>query len=382
MKRALVVAATTGFIKGFLMHDIELLQKMGYEVHCAANPKNSTSFNAEEFFPCFDVVFHRLEFSSASPLSKGTMIAAKQFKKLIREYNFDLIHCHTPIVGAIVRLQSLYYRKKGCKVIYTTHGLAFPKGSSLKSRILYGGIEWLCSGVSDAIITINQEDFCTMKKMLCKNVFYINGVGVDTSRYHNVNIDRSQYRNSIGVKDNDIMVLSVGELSSRKNQQIIIKAIAQINDPRYVFVICGKVMTGNVAYESMVELAKKLEVKVIFLGFRQDIPEITHCADICVLPSKREGLGLAGIEALASGIPVIGSNVQGIKDYIIDGKTGYLCSPVSCHEFAEKIKLLSDFELRISMREHCVTKAEEFNINTSWKQMEKIYSEVLNETME
>ena len=105
-------------------------------------------------------------------------------------------------------------------------------------------------------------------------------------------------------------------------------------------------MTNFGTYDFLKKYAEEKNVRVKFLGFRKDIPELNKCADIAVLPSLREGLGLAGIEALASGVPVIGSRVQGIKDYVIDGKTGYLCSPLNADEFADKIKLLSDVNLR------------------------------------
>lgn len=377
MKKALVVASTAGFIRGFLLHDMQLLQQKGYEVHCATNAKAMVLFDANELFPSLGIAFHQVDFSSNSPLSKDSIIAAKQFKRLINEYQFDFIHCHTPIVGAIVRLMSISLRRKGCRIIYTTHGLAFPKGSDFKSKMIYGGTEWLCSWLTDAVITINHDDYNTMKKMGCRKVFHINGVGVDTAKYHNVQVDRKQYRAELGVAEDDIMVLTVGELSARKNQQVIIRALAQLEDPRYIFVICGKAMVGNDTYDSMVELAKKLNVRVRFLGFRTDIPEICQCADIAVLPSKREGLGLAGIEALASGIPVVGASVQGIKDYVIDGKTGYLCTPTDEKQFAEKIKMLSDPDLRNSMRNACISKAEEFRTDVSWKQMEDIYKEIL-----
>ena len=377
MKKALVVASTAGFIRGFLIHDMQLLQQKGYEVHCAANAKSMILFDANELFPSLGIIFHQVDFSSSSPFSKDSIIAAKQFKNLIDEYQYEFIHCHTPIVGAIVRMMSIPMRRRGCKIIYTTHGLAFPKGSDFKSKVIYGGTEWLCSWLTDAVITINQDDYKTMKKMGCRKVFYINGVGVDTAKYHNVQVDRKQYREKLGVADDDIMVLTVGELSARKNQQVIIKALAQLKDPRYVFVICGKEMSGTGTYDFMVRLAKELNVRVKFLGFRTDIPEILQCADLAVLPSKREGLGLAGIEALASGIPVVGASVQGIKDYVIDGKTGYLCSPTDEKQFADKIKLLSDPELRNVMRRECVNKAEEFRTDVSWKQMEEIYKEIL-----
>ncbi|MFQ9516362.1 MAG: glycosyltransferase family 4 protein [Eubacterium sp.] len=378
MKKALVVSATAGFIKGFLINDMKLLQNMGYEVHCAANADSVTTFAADQFFPEIGILFHQIDFSSTSPISKKSIDAYKQIRKLVKEFQFDVIHCHTPIAGAIVRIAAAKYRRKGCKIIYTTHGLTFPKGSSLKSRMIYGSVEWICSWISDGIITINKEDFGQMKKMKCKNVFYINGVGVDTQKFHNVAIDREEYREKIGVKKEDIMILSVGELSPRKNHQIVIKSLAELKDGRYVFVICGKVMVGAGTYEYLKKLSEEFNVRVIFLGFRSDIPEICHCADIAVLPSLREGLGLAGIEALASGVPVIGTDIQGIKDYVVDGKTGYLCPAMDEKVIADKITLLSDAKIREDMRENCIKKAEEFSTSVSFGQMEQIYKKLLN----
>lgn len=75
----------------------------------------------------------------------------------------------------------------------------------------------------------------------------------------------------------------------------------------------SKAMSNLGTYDFLKKYAVEKNVRVIFLGFRKDIPEINRCADIAVLPSLREGLGLAGIEALASGVPVVGSDVQGIE---------------------------------------------------------------------
>lgn len=379
MKKALIVTSTAGFAKSFLFHDMQLLQSMGYEVHCAANKIGTMTFNVDEFFPNNNVTFHHVDFSTSSPLGKQTRDSYKQIKALLKEQNFDVIHCHTPIVGAVVRLAARRYRKKGCRVLYTTHGLAFPKGADFKSKLIYGTTEKVCARWSDAIITINRADCEMMQKTACKNVFRINGVGVDTKRYHEVELDRDAYRAELGVSPEDTMVLSVGELSPRKNHRVIIRALAELNDPKYVFVICGKVMVGCGTHKMLQELAAELGVRVIFLGFRSDIPQVTHCADIAVLPSIREGLGLAGIEALACGVPVIGTAVQGIMDYVVDGETGFLCrDPHSAVEFADRIKELSDPALRARMRAACVEKAEEFSTEVSWQQMEDIYRKILS----
>ncbi len=425
MKRALIVAATGGFLNGFLIPDMKLLKEMGYEVHCAANGNSVSTFVPEERFASIGVTFHQIDFSSTSPISKESLTAYKQYKALLNKYQFDFVHVHTPIPGAIVRMATRPKRKRGCVVAYTTHGLTFPKGSSLKTKIVYGGVEWLCSWMTDGIITINREDYAQMKKMGCKNVYHIkgsslktkivyggvewlcswmtdgiitinredyaqmkkmgcknvyhiNGVGVDTSRYHECQIDREIYRKSLGLSENEIAILEVGELSTRKNHKVIIDALEKLADQRYVFLICGKAMSNLGTYDFLKKYAEEKEVRVIFLGFRKDIPEINRCADIAVLPSLREGLGLAGIEALASGVPVVGSDVQGIKDYVVDGETGYLCAPTDADAFAERIKLLSDREVRSSMQKACVEKAEEFRLEISHQQMTAIYKNLLS----
>lgn len=377
MKKALIVASTAGFARGFLLHDMQQLQQMGYEVHCAANGKN-VSFEPVAFFRERNVVFHQLDFPVRKPFSLETILAAKQFRRLLKGYKYEFIHCHTPIVGAVVRVMALpLWLAKKCRIAYTTHGLAFPKGCSRKDKLIYGGIEYICSHICDAVITINREDYGVIQSFGCRKAYYINGVGVDTARFRHLDIDRSTYRKSLGVQDDQVMVLAVGELSARKNHQIIVRALSEINDKRFVFVICGKAMDSDTTVEQIKRLSAELDVPVILLGFRRDIPQITNCADIAVLPSLREGLGLAGIEALAAGIPVVGANVQGIKDYVIDGKTGFLCDPRDPADVAEKIKKLSDWNQREKMRPFCQEQAEKFSVDVSCKQMETIYKELL-----
>ena len=121
MKRALIVAATGGFLNGFLIPDMKLLQEMGYEVHCAANGNSVSTFVPEERFASIGVTFHQIDFSSTSPVSKESLTAYKQYKELMNRYHFDFVHVHTPIPGAIVRIATRRKRKEGCVVVYTTH---------------------------------------------------------------------------------------------------------------------------------------------------------------------------------------------------------------------------------------------------------------------
>ena len=129
------------------------------------------------------------------------------------------------------------YRKDGTTVIYTTHGFTFTDRSSKKSWLVYFTAEKLMSRFCDAIITINHEDYNNAKKMHCSKVYVIPSVGLDNHRFNNLKINRDKYRASFGVEPKDHMVLSVGELSSRKNQKIIIEALGRLVQMLLLFLL-------------------------------------------------------------------------------------------------------------------------------------------------
>jgi glycosyltransferase involved in cell wall biosynthesis len=171
------------------------------------------------------------------------------------------------------------------------------------------------------------------------------------------------------------MILSVGEMIERKNHQVIIKALGKLQRKDIYYVICGK----GPLREELATLADELGIgeRTLFLGFRRDIPELCNTADISAFPSRIEGLGLAGIEAMAAGVPLVSSNVHGILDYVIDGETGYACAPDDVDGFARAIQTLADSpELRASMKEKCLEAVKPFEINNALEEMWSIYREI------
>ncbi len=377
-KKVLIVTALAGFLRRFLEHDVKILQEMGFEVHCAANRVQPLAGDIDAYMEQIGVVFHQVDFSSTNPICKDNLKAYFELKQLKKEYHFELVHCHTPIAGAIGRLVFFTERTSGTKIIYTTHGFYFHSRSSKKQWFIYHTIEDIMSYLTDMIITINYEDFGNAQKMHCKNVRHINGVGVDTNKFINCPTNR-EYRKKIGIEEDTLMILAIGELSRRKNHQIIIKALGQLKNKDVVFVICGNAMNGEATTDELKQLAKRNNVRLLLLGLRSDIPQICKCADIGAMPSLREGLGLSGIEMLASGLPLVASSSHGIKDYVEDGKNGFLADPYSADEFAEAIQKLSDKAVRTNMKEKCIESSRKFDISISFEQMEKIYRQLLNE---
>ena len=376
MKKALIVTNLIGFVS-FLWNDIQTLQNLGYEITFAANGDVIKNEDNHEKLAKAGVRFVQLDFASKNPLAGQNIKAYSEIEKLLSEERFDLIHCHTPIAGLITRWAARKCRKKGTRVIYTSHGLAFTKYASKKEWLMYFSAEKIASLFTDTIITINQDDFENAKKLCCKDVRKINGVGVDTAYYHDVNVDVDAYKAKLGLPADKIMVLSVGEISDRKNHQIIIKALGSLQTKAdYIYVICGREVDGSGLAERLQRLAQEQGVALYLLGHRSDIPEIMHCSDIGAIPSVREGLGLAGIQSLCAEVPLVGTDVQGIKEYIIDGVSGYLCEPYDETGYAEAILKLSDQEHRNALKRNCFEITRKFDVSVSKRQMEEIYSSI------
>lgn len=132
-RRALIVVNLVGFLH-FLWNDIETLQMMGYEISVATNEESAAGANLIEI-PKLDemgIKHFQIDFDTKTPLSSKNWKAYRQLKRILRETKYDLVHCHTPIVGILTRLATVKYRKTGTKVIYTTHGFTFTDRSSKK----------------------------------------------------------------------------------------------------------------------------------------------------------------------------------------------------------------------------------------------------------
>lgn len=377
MKKVLFVATVYKFLN-FERSDMEILKNMGYEIHTATNMGDADWLKDDGFLDYLNVIKHQVDFARR-PFSLQNIHAYRQLKLIMEENHYDLIHCHTPVAAAIVRIAAISSRKRGTKVVYTDHGFHFHKNSGWKSWILYYPIEYIMAFFTDMIIAINKEDYGVIQKFHVREKRYIPGVGVNVEYISKLTPNRDSLRLKFNVPKDAFLVLSVGELSERKNHEMIINALSDIPYDDIYYLICGT-GTKRVELEKLTEKCN-LKNRVIFAGQvpHETICELGHIVDIGTIPSLIEGLGLAGIETLAAGKPVIGSNVHGIKDYIIDGVTGILCSPRDIVEFKNAIeKLYLDKKFYQSCCANCIEKAFEFDINRVRKLMEENYKSVLS----
>lgn len=294
--------------------------------------------------------------------------------EIINSNYYDLIWTNEPVMSIATRIAARKARKHGTIVAYMVHGFHFFKGSSFVSWLIYYPIERIMAYRTDELITINKEDYKRGKVFAYKNVSYIHGIGIDTKKFSNSKVRKVKIREEIGIPDTGIMLLSVGELSARKNHEVVIRALAKLNDQKIHYVICGE----GVLFQYLSDLCKELGLNgnVHLLGYRKDIAELCKSADIYVFPSQREGLGIAALEGMAAGLPLISSYINGIRDYTENQKTGYVLKPHDVEGFASAIKTLSyDSALQSQFGQYNQEKAKLFDINNS---VEEVYRIIQN----
>lgn len=338
--KALVVASVASMIQQFNMHNIQLLLDQGYIVEVVCNCKEGNTISDEKVKEMVRELAEKGVSVTHVPIPrkiydiKGIFKSIKQIRKMCKKEKYALMHCQSPIGSVVARAAAIKARKNGMKVIYTAHGFHFYKGAPKKNWIIFYPIEKVFSYVTDVLITINKEDYTFAKKhMNAKQVEYLPGVGIDTEKFWLENFDEETKRAELGITKNDLIILSVGELNKNKNQEVIIRAIAKLNDSRIHYFIAGR---GD-KEEYLRNLAKSLGVNLQLLGYRTDIIELLNTADIFALPSLREGLSVALMEAMSAGLPCIVSRIRGNVDLIEEGKGGYLCEPDDVDGFKNRI---------------------------------------------
>lgn len=303
------IGVTMGFFKSFIKEQLDI----GNQIDIATNENDGKDIVPSCYREWGCKVFH-ID-TSRSPINFGNIRAIKQIRDIVSKNHYDIVHCHTPLAATATRIACRPLRKHGVKVIYTAHGFHFYTGAPVKNWIMYYPVEWLCSWFTDIIITINREDYKRAKNNFhAQKVEYVPGVGIDLAKFNTMPHITGKKREKMGFAKDDILLLSVGELSDRKNQNAVIQALAKMDNKNVHYLLCG---TGS-KKDYLFELAKKngISNRVHMLGYRNDINEICQISDLFVFPSKQEGLPVALMEAIACRLPVICSNIRGNNDLV------------------------------------------------------------------
>lgn len=375
-KKVLIVTTISGFLPQFEKNDVSILQEMGFEIHYASNFKNPVYAFNEKLLEDQGILLHHIDIAKNPSKVAVNIHTIRQLKKIIEENNIDLVHCHNPMGGVAARIAAARSKKKPY-VIYTAHGFHFYKGASFIHWLLFYSAERFLAHYTDQMITINKEDYLRAGKFRLKkggSVHQIHSVGVDDCRFAPHREIAEKKRKEICIPQTAFHIVTAAELNKNKNQKIMIEALAKLPNQNIHYSICGR--GANEQFLKQLVLEKQLNDRVHFLGYRTDMEEILQTADCFAFPSYREGLGVAAIEALLCGVPLIVSDNRGTREYAVKGSNSIVCDAGNAKEFAAAIhQLYSDRKKRDEMAKRCRASAEKFTIREVEKTMRRIYQD-------
>ena len=330
-KKVLITATTPYMIKQFLLNDIKVLQNLGYEIDVATNFQTFDVITEKELQRLKEyleneyIQIHQIDFERGMLKIDAHIKSLRQMNQLLNEQKYSLIHTHTPISSFITRLA---YKKSNiydmCRMIYTAHGFHFFRGNNPIKNFVFKNLEKYVARYTDILITINKEDYVAAKKFKLKKsgrVEYIPGVGIDIEKINSIQGSKEELCKELEISSDSFLLLSVGELNDNKNHKAIIRSLQELPINIH-YVVCG---IGSLK-EQYERLAKELRVenRLHLLGYRSDVIRIMKSCNVFVFPSKREGLSVALMEAMACGLPCIASNIRGNNDLVKNYYGGYL----------------------------------------------------------
>lgn len=356
-------------IGSFSVASIEAAKKCGFEFHIAANFANALPEQLVNDEKKYGIKIHHIDFVR-NPLNIKNVQAYKQICELIRKEQFDIIHCNTPIGGVIGRLAGKKCRVK--LIIYEAHGFHFWKGAPLKNWLVYYPVERILAHYTNAIITINKEDLNYARKMHLKpggKIFYVHGVGTEIDRFSKIDTDREHIRTQLGLTAQDIMLLAVGDFTPDKNHMFVMRTLKHLPQ-NYKFYICGDGVLRE-KYENYIQ-SNELSDRVIFLGYRTDIPDILNASDLFVMPSKMEGLPRALMEAMAAKIPIVCSRNKGHLELIKDAECLFKYSSES--EFLKCVPYA--LKNRDKLVEENYQNLQNFRLSNVVEELKNVYQEM------
>ncbi len=301
-------------------------------------------------------------------------LALAELYRIFKREKFDVVHTHTAKAGFLGRIAA---RLAGAgKIVHTPHGHNFYGYFGRAASRLLVVLERLAARITDRIIVLTESekrDMIDCKVAGASHILVIDS-GVDIEAYTEVDIDAGKKRDELRAGRDTSLVGMIGRLEPVKGPEYLVKAARLVLDEcrRVKFLVVGE-GSLRAGLESLCREAG-ISGKVIFTGWREDIPEILSLLDIVVLPSLNEAVGRVLIEAGACGKPVVAAGVGGIPDIVRDGRTGMLVPPGDAVSLSRAVvDLLGDTEKRVRMGEEARRWVRRFSSDRMVRKFSGVY---------
>ncbi len=312
---------------------------------------------------------------------KNDLKALYRLIKLIRTEKPDIIHTHTAKAGTLGRIAAIMagvpYK------VHTFHGHVLHSYFGPLKTKFFILIERFLAKFTDKIIVISPlqfQELCYDIKIARPNKFAVIPLGFDLAQFLNSEIHRGKFRKELNIPEDILLVGIVGRLTAIKNHTLFLKSASKVLESVFnvKFIIVGDGELNTELKNLAIELG--ISDKVIFLGWREDMPVVYSDLDVVTLTSLNEGTPVTLIEAMASAKPVVATAVGGVPDIVSDGQTGIIVPSGDKEKFASAIvDLLLSPEKRkefgINAREFVRTR---FTKERLCADMDELYTSLIN----
>lgn len=351
----------------------KLLAERGHEVHFITS---SVPFRLEKMYP--NIYFHEVQVNQYSVFQYPPydLSLASKMAEIINRQKLDLLHVHYAIPHAICAYLAKKMVNDQVKIVTTLHGTditVLGYDPSLNEIIRFG-IE-----NSDMVTAVSEDLALQTNKLLhtSKDIQTVYNF-IDERVYYKRDIP--QLRKQFSINDKEKVIVHISNFRPVKRITDIIYSFAKMQEqvPSKLLLI-GDGPELTIACRLVSELG--LNDYVQFLGNQKHVAEILSISDLMLLLSEKESFGLVALEAMACGVPVIGTDIGGIPEVIEDGKTGFICEVGDITSIAERgVQLLMNEELHQQMSENAVRRVRDyFSCQQIVEQYEHIYAQTLKE---
>ena len=350
----------------------KMLAEKGHEIHFISS---SIPFRLNKIY--HNIYYHQVEVNQYSVFQYPPydIALASKMAEVINREKLDVLHVHYAMPHAVCAILAKQMAGRDVKIVTTLHGTdisVLGHDPSLTDAIKFG-IEKsdAVTAVSNALVNQTYELINPDKQI--ETVYNF----IDDRVYRKT--DAQHLKSEFGIKENEKVIIHVSNFRAVKRVQDVVKTfakIASIMPAKLLLVGDGPEMT--VICKLVRQLA--LEDQVIFLGKQENLEELYSISDLMLLLSQKESFGLVLLEAMACGVPCIGTNIGGIPEVIQDGETGFICELGNISDIANKaISLLEDSQLHQQFSHQSIKLAEtKFKSEAIVQQYEELYFRLLN----
>lgn len=296
------------------------------------------------------------------PLARRASMSAqlegfRALTRMMRAERFDLVHAHMPLSGFLGRIAA---RAVGVPVIaYTCHGYLFNQPSPLPRRAASFAMEWMAGRVTDLYLTVSDEEAADAQRLWINRHAMAISNGRNPAKFHPDPAARARIRASLGVPEDRVVIIIVSRLVRHKGHPELLAAMESVPDAE-LWVVGERLASDHGEDLDPYFARSTLGPRLRRLGYREDTAALLAAADIFALPSHFEGLPMSVIEAMLTGLPVIGTEIRGPREQVVDQATGFLVPPRAVEPLAAALRdLVADAGLRARLGEAGRARARE-----------------------